>query len=195
MPVQSETPEHKQIKAEIVATCLDLGYQTVKEYRGKGWRADVLAITRSDRVAFEVQLSPQSLAKTLQRQERYSKDSIKGCWLFHNPVAKLLDERPDLPLFYVSNKLGNGLTVSLSDRRDVPLHNFIEEFLAGNIKFCKTARTKPEQNVKLVFFEMPCWKCKAMNHIYFVDASFRAACNATIKPEEYLNVRRFSDGF
>lgn len=186
MLAKSETQKHRQIKTEIVTACANLGYQTVEEYRGKGWRADVFAITDSENVAFEVQLSSQSLKKTLERQERYFKDGVKGCWLFERPIPKLLSERPDLPLFYVSTQLADVLTVSLSDRKNLPLRIFVEQFLKGKIRFCEIARTKLEQTVKIVFFEMPCWKCKAINHIYYVDTSFRAACNAIIRPDEYM---------
>jgi hypothetical protein len=74
----------------------------------------------------------------------------------------------------------------LSGRKELPLHDFLERFLSGSIKFCETARTKPEQQVKLVFFEIECWKCKAMNHVYYVDTTFYSACNAVIRPEETL---------
>jgi len=186
MSAKSETPEHSQIKAEIVSVCNGLGYQAIEEFRGRGWRADVLASKGFEQVAFEVQLGPQSLKKTLDRQERYTRDGVKCCWLFQKPVPKLLDERPDLPLFYVSSQSNNAFSVSLSGRKDLCLRTFIAEFLAGRIRFCEVARAKPEQTIRLVFYEMECWKCKAMNHIYYVDTSFRSACNAVIEPGESL---------
>lgn len=186
MERQSESSAHKRIKTEIVAACFDLGYLATEEYWSRRWRADVLAASESDRIAFEVQLSSQSLKKTLERQERFAQDGVRGCWLFQKPISKLLGERPDLPLFYVAADPENNLMVSLSNRKVVPLHNFVKKFLASQIKFCKTARTKPEQTVTVVFYEMPCWKCQAMNHIYYVDTAFRASCNAVIEPDEYL---------
>jgi hypothetical protein len=181
-----ETSKHDSIKAEIFLACNDLGFLATQEYKGKGWRADVYATEGSKKVAFEIQISPQSLKKTLERQEKYIRDGIIGCWLFEKPISKLSNERPDLPLFYVAEQTDKSFFVSLSGRKELPLHNFLEQFLSGNIKFCKTARTSPTQHVKLVFYEMVCWKCKVMNHIYYVDTAFHSACNAAIRPSETL---------
>lgn len=186
MSSQPEASKHDIIKAEIFAACNDLGFHATQEHKGKGWRADVYAVKDSKRVAFEIQLSPQSLKKTLERQEKYIRDEVIGCWLFERPLSKLSDERPDLPLFYVAQQEDNTFSVSLSGRKDLSLHNFLEQFLCGNIKFCEFARTLPTQRVKLVFYEMPCWKCKAMNHIYYVDTTFYSACHAVIHPDETL---------
>ncbi len=187
MPAKPEAPEHSLIKAEILTACEDLGYEAIEEYHGKSWRADVLATRGSEKVAFEVQLSPQSLKRTLERQEKYAKDEVRGCWFFQRPVvSKLLNERPDLPLFYVSRGPDNALSISLSGRKNLPIHDFIQEFLTGKIKFCEVARTQPEQLVKIVFHQMECWQCKAVNHLYYVDTTFRSACNATIELSETM---------
>lgn len=181
-----ETSKHDSIKAEIFAACNDLGFSATQEYKGKGWRADVYAVKDTKKVAFEIQISPQSLKKTLERQEKYIRDEVIGCWLFEKPPSKLSDERPDLPLFYVIEQIDNSFSVSLSGRKELRLHDFLEQFLSENIKFSNVARTTPEQKVKLVFYEMECWKCKAMNHIYYVETNFRSACNATIHSYETL---------
>lgn len=186
MLLNSELSKHDLIKAAIFSACNDIGFSATQEYRGKGWRADVFAVKNIRKVAFEIQTSPQSLKKTLERQEKYTRDGIVGCWLFEKPPAKLSSERPDLPLFYVVTKPDNSFSVSLSGRKELPIHGFLEQFLIGNIRFCKTARAFPVQNVKIVFYEMECWKCKKMNHIYFVDTNFRSACNALIHTYETL---------
>jgi hypothetical protein len=99
---------------------------------------------------------------------------------------KLFDEQPDLPVFYVTEQTDNSFSVSLRGRKELRLHDFLEQFLSGNIKFCNVARTTTDQKVRLVFYEMKCWKCKAMNHIYYVETNFRSACNATIHSYETL---------
>jgi len=181
-----ETSKHDLIKAEIFLACNDLGFYATQEYNGKGWRTDVFAVKDTKKIAFEIQISPQSLKKTLERQEKYIRDEIIGCWLFERSPAKLTDERPELPLFYVTEQKGKMFSVSISGRKEIPLHNFLEQFLSGNIKFCKIACTSPEQKVKLVFYEMECWQCKEMNHIYFVETNFYSACNAVIHSSETL---------
>jgi hypothetical protein len=97
----SETSKHDEIKVAVVAICKDLGLDAIQGYKGNGWRADVLVTNKQSKVTFEVQISPQSLKKTLERQEKYIRDGIVGCWLFEKPLSKFSDERPDLPLFYV----------------------------------------------------------------------------------------------
>jgi hypothetical protein len=176
--------KHDRIQMQIVSTCHDLGITAKQEHRGKGWRADVF-IPRSEKpIAFEIQLSPQSLSKTLTRQSKYSQDGILGCWLFENPVPKLNNERPDLPFFYVEDTEDSNLLVNLSDRRKIDLRTFLENFLSDNIQFKSIAKTKSLQNVKIVFYEMTCWKCKELNHLFFVETPFYSSCNANIKVEE-----------
>jgi hypothetical protein len=171
---------------EIVSACNDLGIEAFQEYGGKGWRADVYIPNNGDPIAFEIQLSSQSLNKTIQRQSKYIKDNILGCWLFENPVSKLNEERPDLPLFYVEDRKDSNLQVNLGDRRKVNLHVFLENFISHNIQFRTIAKTKAKQLVNLVFYKMECWKCHELNYLYYVDSSFNSACNAKIKPAEAL---------
>lgn len=163
-----------------------MGYATAEEHRGPGWRADVLATKESRSVAFEVQLTAQSLARTLDRQNRYAREGVTCCWIFERPPSKLSAERPDLPLFYVSQAPEAGWNVSLSGRSELPLSRFVGELLEGGIRFSPTARTRLDQPIRLVFYEMKCWKCLAMNHIYYMEGNLTASCNAVIQPEEGL---------
>lgn len=186
MNISHHLNNHKRIQMAIVAACGKLGIEAIQEYRGKGWRADVYVPNYGQPLAFEIQLSPQTLKRTLERQSNYAKDGIKACWLFENPVAKLITERPDLPLFYVEDENDLHLLVNLGNRRKIDLATFLEHYISNNIQFKSTAITKKKQLVRLVFYEMSCWKCHAVNHLYYVDTPFRSACNAEIKPEEAL---------
>ena len=175
--------KHNRIQEMIVSACHDLGFYAVQEHAGKGWRADVFVPNKN--IAFEVQLSPQSLKSTEKRQGKYIRDEINCCWLFENPVAKLNEERPDLPLFYVE-EINNELHVNLGDRRKISLHEFLRIYLSNKIQFKTVARTKRIQRIRFVFYKMECWKCGELNYLYFVDTPFYSACNAKIKPEEAL---------
>jgi len=183
---KQEISKHDSIKEAIFSCCHDLGFHAVQEYKGKGWRADIYVAGDLKGFALEVQMSPQSLKRTLERQEKYAREGIIGCWLFETAPSKLSDERPDLPLFYVKENEDKSFSVSLSGRKELLLKDFLRNFLVGNMKFCGVARTAHEQKVKLVFYEMECWKCKAMNHIYYVEPTFRSACNAAIHSDESL---------
>lgn len=58
--VQSESEIHHRAKIEIVKACRELGLPAIPESVGDGWRADVLVTQPNWKVAFEVQVSPQS---------------------------------------------------------------------------------------------------------------------------------------
>ena len=178
--------KHDRIQMEIVSACRDLKIAAIQEYRGQDWRADVYIPNNDKPIAFEIQLSPQSLKKTLERQSKYIRDGIIGCWFFENPVSKLNEERPDLPLFYVEDKVDSNLQVNLGNRRKVDLHTFLQNFISNNIQFKPIAITNTKQVVTLVFYEMECWKCHEMNHLFYVDSPFYSACHAKIKPDEAL---------
>lgn len=178
--------KHDRIQNEIISICHDLGINAIQEFRGNGWRADIY-VPNSDRpIAFEIQISPQSLRKTLDRQSKYIRDNIIGCWLFEKPVSKLNDERQNLPLFYVEDTPDAKFLVNLGDRRKVDLQTFLQNFISNGIQFKTVAITKSRQMVNLVFYNMECWKCHEMNHLFYVDSPFYSACNATIQPEEAL---------
>jgi len=49
--------------------------------------------------------------------------------LFENPIAKLNEERTDLP-FYVEAKKDSNLVVNHGDRRKVNLNIFLENFIS-----------------------------------------------------------------
>lgn len=182
-----ELRKHDRIQKQILLACNNLGIKAKQEHSGKGWRADVF-VERDNAlpIAFEIQLSPQSLNKTLQRQVKYANSNVIGCWLFENPIPKLIDERPDLPVFYVEETDQRDLLVNLGDRRKISLEMFLENFIANRIQFKQRAVTGSKQNIKLRFYEMNCWKCKELNHLYYVETPFYATCNAEIKPDEAL---------
>jgi competence CoiA-like predicted nuclease len=151
--------KHERIQQQILSSCSDLKIQAIPEYRGSNWRADVFIPDEQRPIAFEIQLSPQSLKKNLDRQTKYNQERIVGCWLFEKPVPKLYYERQSLPLFYVEEDSNLNLQVNLYDRRKVPLADFLHNFISNNIQFKTTVKTKTKQLVRLVFYEFRCWKC------------------------------------
>lgn len=178
--------KHDQIQNEILEACRILNVDARKEYRGKGWRADVYVANGEKPIAFEIQLSPQTLRKTLERQAKYMQDGITGCWFFEKPLSKFSEERPDLPLFYVERDENQNLLVNLGSRRKIELREFLLNFIAEKIQFRPSTKTNKNQKVDFVFFEMDCWKCKRKNHLYYIDNAFASACNVKIKPDEAL---------
>ena len=177
---------HKRIQVEVANTCAKLGYIPHQEYRGNGWRADILAEKEGSRISFEIQISPQSLKKTFERQKRYLQENIKACWLFQKSIKRLEKERPDLPLFKVNMKENNILISLIDGRKEVKLTEFITAFLSDEIRFCLEVSAKKEQNVKIVLYDMKCWKCKSINYIYYIDQPFISSCNFVIEEWDEL---------
>lgn len=175
-------PLHEHIQNQINETLLSLGYTSACERKGNGWRADVYAEKGSDKFAFEVQTSPQTLKRTLERQALYLRDGIVCCWLFEKEPAKQKEELQDLPVFMVYNT-ENGFYVSLKGRKELPLATFIEDFVMGRIRFCKTIKPLPIVEVNLI--ENPCYRCGSINHIYFLSP-FKSACEVQMTKEEAM---------
>lgn len=176
---------HDEIKQQIYSSCIDSGCLAKKEFRGEDWRADVLAVFENRKYAFEIQVSKQSLNRTLERQAKYIRDGIIGCWLFENEPKRNQEERIDLPLFKVDH-INGIIYVSLKDRESLTLEQFINVFVKNKIRFCEKLVTTKRQNIEISFIKMNCWKCGAENHIYFASKGFYSACNAVINKDEML---------
>ncbi len=173
---------HDQVKRQILLACQTLGLQAKEEYKGMGWRADVFVNVGDTKYAFEVQIAQQTHLRTLERQEKYKKENIIGCWLFEREPAGRNQEMEDPPLFKVINNDGQ-VYVSLKDRKTLPLNDFVKDYLQDAIKFCNTLNPLPI--VDIVFMEMSYWKCGAENHIYYI-APFKSACNTEIRYDEVM---------
>lgn len=174
---------HEQAQKAIVKACKDVGIPAKEEYSGNGYRADVMVFSHDEKYAFEIQVTQQSLKKTQERQEKFIRDGVKGCWLFEKEPSRQHEELEHLPLFRLIGKQQN-LYVSLKERKTLPLDVFVQDFINGRIKFCHSLNPLPIVTVR--FVEMTCWKCGTKNHIYFLEP-FHSACNTKmIKEEEQL---------
>ena len=171
---------HDKIKAILATYCDEMGYDVSIEYRGEDWRADVMVVVNDKQYAFEIQNSPQTLKKTLERQSKYERDGVVGCWLFtYEKVRKSLEENQELenlPLFNVFIHDGD-VWVSLKDRKTLLLKDFLDDFLNGRIKFCHKIKALPIADLNII--ETECWKCHERYHIYGLN-QFRTACNTEI---------------
>ena len=173
---------HDRIKRRVSLACNLLGGQAQEEYRGSDWRADIFVEYNDVKYAFEIQTSQQSLQRTIERQDKYRRDNIIGCWLFEKERKRKIEELETLPLFQVIDE-GEQFFVSLKGRKTLPLEVFVNDFINGRIKFCYTRKALPIIDVN--FIEMSCWKCHALNHIYYV-APLHSACNTIVHYQETL---------
>jgi hypothetical protein len=177
---------HEVIEDLIYLKARELGYLAEKEKSGPGWCADVLVTKGNEKVAFEIQLSPQTYKETQARQDRFKNSGVTGCWLHLRPYKRLYTDLADLPLFYLSSQNGNHYVNLIDNRKTVLLGDFIKGFLQREIKYCTIAKTCRLQKLRINFIEMACWKCKAINHIYYLDNPYVTSCSFAIDQEEAM---------
>ncbi|WP_392476290.1 competence protein CoiA [Nostoc sp. C110] len=177
-----ETWQHLLAKTEILRVCQRLGYDAKTEVAGSDWRADVLATKPGKQgliqIAFEVQWSPQTLEVTQDRQAKYKRDGIRGCWFFQRPPES--DVSHDLPIFKLSLDSDNSLVVQTKNK-STPLSQFVEDLLSRRIRFCDHYQIKKTQNAKIVFFPTECWKCKKQSYIYYLENPYYTCCGEEVE--------------
>jgi hypothetical protein len=95
---------HLRVKEAIAKAARVAGWVAETEARGveygggEVWTADVLATRRTASVAFEVQLSAQTWAETIERQRRYRQSGVRGLWLFANKSYDVCEEISAFPI-------------------------------------------------------------------------------------------------
>lgn len=181
---EPESVEHIKLKADIAQGCADAGWDACTEASGSDWRADVLAVRGQIRIAFEVQLSAQSLEETCFRQNRYKKSDIRGCWLFRKPPPGAGMPSVDLPMFALhKSEQGKHSHVSLG-QEPVPVRTFISALLSRRIRFRRVLKVKPNQEVRISFRETRCYKCGEAYHLYLVFEPYVSVCGLPMPQEE-----------
>jgi hypothetical protein len=186
----SETVYHRTAKQIILETCQSAGWDATLEVAGGGWRADVLAQRGNVKLAFEVQWSHLRLDDTLERQERYAADGIRGCWFFRTPPNWLIRHEPSaprqdgglrawkkLPLFHLIASATGTFSVRMNDDL-TPLDSFVNVLLQGKIRHCDVVRAEAgsAQHATVTFFEARCPTCSRLTRTYAVDASLVGLC-------------------
>lgn len=177
-----ESPDHLKAKTEILEGCEDAGWPARPEIAEANWQADVLAQKGDKRIAFEVQLSKQTLEETESRQERYRNSGVRGCWFFkrmpnglppskHLPAFEIFKEKDQAYIFY--SVIGN---------RKMSVKYLTESLLKGKFKYCENLSITPPQKIIIAFFEIACWKCKKNQHLYAVSQGdeVEASCGESI---------------
>ncbi|OWQ46628.1 hypothetical protein CDL60_14300 [Roseateles noduli] len=86
-----ETVWHREGKAAVLAALHSMAVPGREEVSGRSpagdkWAADVLIELPGRTIAVELQRSPQTMAKFLQRQERYRASNVECYWLLRREV-------------------------------------------------------------------------------------------------------------
>ena len=169
--------------------CQRAGYTALTEVAGDDWRADVLAVQGSNRIAFEVQWSFLRLDKAMYRQERYARDGVRGCWFFRNPPPQWmrggdLKAQQDLPLFHLYSNADHTFSVAVNERL-YGLGEVVEALLSGRIHFCKTARAERDQRLQMTPFEIACPHCGRPTRLFYVTPQLTARCGRKFRLRDH----------
>lgn len=171
--------------------CKKAGWEAVSECAENEWIADVLAIKGKSRIAFAVKWSPQAYDKTVERQNRFKSDNVRGCWFFKSPPKELRDweKKPkanrDIPLFKILETENKEIKVDF-DNKQIEIKDFVSLLLDGKIKFCSTMKSLPKQRITINFYEKRCWKCDVSQHSYYLSETIKSICGNDIYLESVM---------
>jgi len=183
-----ESAEHLKAKVAIMEACREQGWDAIPEFSEADWRADVLAVQGGKRIAFEVQWSRQTYEETRLRQERYKASNVRGCWFFRiapkemSDYDKTLVADKETPAFKIFKDENSNILAQVG-KVQMPLKALISNLLARKLKFCEHIRIAPKQKITIIFFEMKCWKCGALQYCYTVEPSLKSVCNCDFDVE------------
>lgn len=165
----SESAEHLAAKATIAKAAREAGWEAQVEARGEAprtsesWVADVLCTRGRAKVAFEVQLSPQTEEEYRRRQRIYSASGVRTLWLHkrrRNSHQFLRgSDQESLPLVHLDARDPAQFTVHLErDSAGIPLVTFIKGALDGALYW---QETRPGRyTVEIETATTDCLSCK-----------------------------------
>jgi len=181
-----ESQQHLLAKSEVLLGCKDAGWEAKSEFSENDWIADVIAIKGNNRVAFEIQWSKQTYERTFERQKKYEKDNVRGCWFFKKPPINVIDEdnhvkaEKNLPIFKIFELKKGEIWINLYGKK-IPLRKFIHDLLKQKVQFCKNLVSKPKQTIEIIFPEYECYSCKTKQHIYIIQDTLESQCGQPIE--------------
>lgn len=162
-----ESAVHLAAKAAIVQAAAAAGWHAETEVIGEGWIADTLVTRGTVRVAFEVQWSPQTLKRYVERQTAYNRSGVRTLW-FVQKLPNTTKHEPgsapaaDLPMFVMdaNRKVDDGAD-------GVTLTDAVQQLLAGRVQFrTKVARRDGLARETVKVWQVPCWNCKKLTAVW-----------------------------
>lgn len=157
----NESPEHLYCKALIAKAALDAGWTVTTERpgtspNGEDWVADVFCEKGTAKLAFEVQLSPQTKEETIRRQLRYKRSGVRGAWFFgaraQRGTTAFCQETPAFNLRSIV--VGEMPTI---EQFDVNLPDFVNAMLQKRLRWTVPSYSRPHLVEFIADF---CWACQ-----------------------------------
>lgn len=155
-----ESAEHIYCKQLVAQAAQRAGWAVTTERsgispEGEGWVADVFCEKGTAKVAFEIQMSPQTDEETLWRQMRYKASGVRAAWFYGATARKnTVPFDKDTPAFGLGLvEVGKLPTVRSFD---TPLPDFVVAMLEKRLVW-----TVPEHSIPLQVEYLPdtCWAC------------------------------------
>ena len=163
----AESQEHLYIKGLIAKTARDSGWNVKTEWcdtapSGEQWIADVYCQKGNAKVAIEIQLSRQTKAETLLRQNRYKQSGVRGAWVASKTVfdSNYICPNKETPFFLISKPVVG--QIPTIDSFNVSLVRFVSGLLSGKLSW-----TEEPWIYDIQYVEDQCWKCKRQNKQVF----------------------------
>ncbi len=128
---EAESEDHRQLKYEIYQSCEKLGWKADIEHNAGDWIADVFAEKDGKKVAFEIQLSPQTYNETVSRTKTYKEQGIRCYWLL-GQLHNVIKGSNDIDMFEV--RVDGNKSVCNVNGKVIPLSEFVERALSGQIR-------------------------------------------------------------
>lgn len=156
-----ESPEHLYCKSLIAKAALDAGWTVTTERpgmspAGEEWIADVFCEKGSAKLALEVQMSPQTDAETVRRQQRYKASGVRGAWFFGARARQAtIGFDRDTPAFSLRPVVVGELPTV--DRFEASLPDFVKAMLEKRLIWTVPRYSQPHL---VEFIEDVCWACK-----------------------------------
>jgi len=168
----AESQEHLYVKGLVAKTAKKSGWDVKTEWygiapSGEQWVADVYCQKGNAQVAIEIQLSRQTKAETLSRQNRYKQSGVRCAWIASKTVfdCNYIHSNKETPFFLISKPVVG--EIPTLDSFNVSLVSFVDSLLSGNLSW-----TEEPWIHSIQYIEDQCWKCKKENKQvfgYFID--------------------------
>jgi hypothetical protein len=162
-----ETEAHLRLKQLVVETARECGWEAETEVGGLSpsggpWRADVLAVRRKARVAFEIQWSSQTDEETWRRQQRYEESGIRCLWLLRQPVFAVCEK---LPAVQLRGTPDEGFTVCVpdSDSQSFSIDTFLHAVFTRRFRYGIPLSTRIRGAISTAIKD--CWRCGAESKV------------------------------
>lgn len=163
-----ESAEHLYCKSLIAQAAQKAGWVVTTERAGnspagEAWIADVFCEMASAKVAFEVQMSPQTADETVRRQLRYKVSGVRGAW-FYGFKARTRTEEFDkaTPVFKLSEVKVGELPLVEGFATDLPA--FVDAMLNKRLAWAVPEYDRPLQ---VEYLQDTCWACqKPVKQVY-----------------------------